>query len=219
MTELDREPLSWLILERYALGELDEQEQKRVEAQLATSPEDRACLLQIQSETNALPPLPVVVLRPRRTPRPGWWLLSTGIAAAAASLLLFMPPSGTLPPSSKRLTHGTKGGELAMQLVSERQGEGPRTYSVGERFKLLVTCPPWLVGTPRILVFQAGKRYEPLRTTAHFACGNLVPIPGAFALDGSEPAEVCVAWGQPAEHAEHAEQLGAQAVCTRLERQ
>jgi hypothetical protein len=185
------EPLSWLTLERYALGELSAEERRDVEARLAESEQDRACLAEILSDKSELPPLPSVSsLDSARKKRNARWLgVSATLCAAAAVLLVLLRPSGEL-----RDEH-VKGREVALRLVSDRQGPEPTQFSAGERFKVEVTCPPSLSGSLRLLVLQGAELFEPLPRDASFRCGNLVPWPGAFALDGSEPAEVCIYWG------------------------
>jgi hypothetical protein len=198
------EPLSWLVLERYALGELAGDERRAVEARLAESPEDRACLEIILQDATELPPLPAPPSRMRvRT----WAPLA--LAAAAALLLMFRP--GDVPPAQRSVSSGTKGGDVAILLVSDRHGEAPTGFAAGERFKVLVTCPAWFEEPLRVVVLQDGARFEPL-PAASPACGNHVPWPGAFRLDGDAPATVCLAWG-PRSTGEP----GERAVCTVLE--
>jgi len=111
---------------------------------------------------------------------------------------------------------GVKGDDVALRLISEHQGAEPRSFAAGERFKVEVTCPARLGASLRLLVFQGGEVFEPLPAPAAFACGNLVPWPGAFTLDGSAPAEVCLYWGANAAPKERAA-LGQEAVCARLD--
>ncbi len=229
MSELGHEPLSWLLLDRYALDELTPPERARVDARLAVSRQDRACLEAILSDSSELPRLPDAGKRARAmlqtpvrsdargSPR-GWPWFGAGLAAAAVvALTLLRGPE--LPPSQRRLQGGVKGGDVALALYSERYGWEPQGFAEGERFKLLVTCPPGWRAPLRVLVFQQGQRYEPLEIAAEepFECGNRVPWPGAFQLTGEADADVCVAW---AEHAPalRARELGEDAVCLHLRR-
>jgi anti-sigma factor RsiW len=214
------EPLSWLILERYALDELSPTERARVEQRLVQSSADRACLDEILSDQSELPPLswpetsdvrPIVSGRARRR-----WPYVSGMLAIAAALALAVLRPSELPAPRRQVHDGVKGGEVALVLVSEQQGEQPSHFADGERFKLLVTCPPWLGERLQVSVFQGGRRYEPLPEVGTLTCGNRVPWPGAFALDGDAPADVCVHWGEPAHRAQAAEQLEPEVVCTRL---
>ena len=190
------EPLSWLTLERYALGELSADERREVEARLAESEQDRACLAEILSDQGELPPLPQVSsldgARKKRNVR--WLGLSATLCAAAAALVVLLRPAGEQPGDEH-----VKGSEVALRLVSDRQGPAPSQFSAGERFKVEVTCPPSLSGALRLIVLQGAEQFEPLPRDASFRCGNLAPWPGAFALDGSEPADVCVYWGDSRE--------------------
>lgn len=215
----EHEPVSWLTLERYALGELSAEERAQVEARLAASEVDRACLeeiLQDRSELSLPGPAPANVSAPaqaRAARRPRRWLYwGAGLSAAAALLLVVRHAREGAPAPYD----GVKGSEVSLRLISERQGAEPRSFQQGERFKVEVSCPARLGPSLRLLVFQAGEVYEPLPPPAGFACGNLVPWPGAFALDGEAPAEVCLYWGEGTAPQERAE-LGRDAVCTRLE--
>lgn len=236
---MTREPLSWLLLERYALGELSPTERAEVERRLAESEVDRACLAQIQNDQSALPPLPATdttgAPRDRSTasapgaatlhklPRRGGWIVVTSglCAAAAAALLLFGPKRNVDGPESSQpalpaLDDGIKGSDVTLRLTGERQGVDPKSYGLGERFKVEVTCPPRLSSSLRLFVFQAGEVFEPLPTSTPIACGNLVPWPGAFALDGDEAAEVCVTWSARSGTARTREELGDEASCVPL---
>jgi hypothetical protein len=147
---------------------------------------------------------------------------------AAAALLLLMRssdpaldpranPAALDPSQPSALDPGIKGGdEVVVRLSGEHQGASPRQFAVGERFKVEVTCPPRLGSALRLFVFQAGEVFEPLPLTKPLACGNLVPWPGAFALDGSQPADVCVAWSTQLGAVRSASDLGPDSSCTRL---
>lgn len=197
--------ISWLQLERYALGELTGAERADVERRLEQSSEDRACLDAILEDSVELPPLPAVIRR-KRTP---WWI--GGVALAAAIALALVPRD---VPSRRTASDGVKGGEAAVMLISERTGNAPRNFRDGDRFKLLVTCPPWLSSRLSVVLFQDGQRYQPL--AAHdLACGNQVPWPGAFALDGAHDVEVCVTWREHRD-ARSGRDLEPDAVCERI---
>lgn len=220
MTQLSMEPLSWLTLERYALDELPPVERTRVEQRLAQSSEDRACLEEILSDQSELPPLPlpgasVTPIAAARARRARWPYVSGVLAVAAALALAVLRPSDA-PTARRRVHDGAKGGEVALVLVSERKGEQPTHFREGDRFKVLVTCPPWLHEPLHVSVFQAGQRYAPLPEVAEFSCGNRVPWPGAFAVDGTTPAHVCVSWGEPNATARSPDQLTPNVVCTQL---
>jgi anti-sigma factor RsiW len=219
------EPLSWLTLERYVLGELSASERAQVEQRLAESQEDRACLASILSDSSELPALPelpasdlsrVASIESARKKRHGWALLTTALAAAAAMVLAVLEP-GALPSASRQVSDGTKGGEVAIALYGERLGERPGQFAAGDRFKLLVTCPAWLGRRLHVVMFQGGRRYQPLAGVTDFACGNRVAWPGAFALDGDDAVDVCVTWSDRAAVAESARELEPEVVCERVE--
>lgn len=212
------QPLSWLTLERYVLGELDERARQTVEARLAVSAEDRACLQTILQDQSELPPLPVVLpVRARARRRLAVWVrVSAAVALAASLLLVVLRPADGPIPARRELRSGAKGGEISVRLLSDRRGEGPSTFEPGERFKVLVTAPPWFDAPLSVLVFQGTARYEPLPAVDGLPRGNLVPWPSAFTLTGEEPAEVCVTWSPAAATARTPQALGDDAVCTQL---
>jgi len=197
------EPLSWLTIERYQLGELEGARRSEVAAHLEQCPCCRGCLEQIAADARDLPPLPAAAPRPRRVwrSRPARLALFSAVAAAAAVVLVALllprvsPPPDRVPP---RHLAGFKGGELALALVRERQGaiqHDPERFAPGDRFKVLVTAPP--VDPPlhgRVVVFQAGGAFFPLQPV-ELSGGNREPLPGAFSLSGPGPALVCLAVG------------------------
>jgi hypothetical protein len=240
------EPISWLLLERYALGELGPEERADVEARLAASEVDRACLAEIRADNSELPALPSSVTAPARlravpaasakaapgpVARPSRarhvrWIAATGtLCAAAASLLVVVRtrPTGdelaTPTPQTQAPAlpdDGIKGAEVSLRLISDRQGTDPKMFTSGERFKLELSCPPRLGAALRLFVFQGEQVFEPLPLTAPLACGNLVPWPGAFALDGSDAADVCVSWGAPPDPVTRLADLGTEVSCVRV---
>lgn len=215
MSELAHEPVSWLMLERYALGELDERERGDVERALAASSEDRARLDAILGDSTELPPLPVLHERRLATR----WITGLGLAAALA-LALVRPFAGV--PDQRSVSDGVKGEEIAVVLHSERTGHAPSAFRDGERFKLLVTCPTWMKSRLTVLMFQGRERYQPLLPAQDLPCGNLVPWPGAFTLDGRDDVQVCVTWSQDLAKLSRARtprELEPEVVCTTVERE
>jgi hypothetical protein len=108
-------------------------------------------------------------------------------------LLLLVLRTGTetaFPPAHVRV----KGGEIAVALVRSRDGavaRDPSTHAPGDRFKALLTCAPGTEGRWHLLVVQAGQAFLPLYPFDVAVCGNELPFPGAFTLDGPSPATVC----------------------------
>lgn len=199
------EPVSWLRLERFALGELADEERGAIAAHLEGCPACRGCLAQLQAPVRLRP----LVLdgglasaraphRPRRRSPARIALVATLAAAAAVAALILSTrllehavPERGLPGS--RI--GVKGGELALVLVRERGGRtlvGATSYAPGDRLKALVTSPCGERPLRHELVVVEGhERSFPL-ARATLACGNQVPLEGAFALTGREPVAVCV---------------------------
>jgi hypothetical protein len=221
------EPLSWLTLERYALGELSADERAEVEARLAASESDRACLAEILADESELPALvgvprkdaqgapaaaPASLAAARARKKAQWLPWSLGLCAAAAALLLVLrEPSGQ---HAATLGDHVKGADVTLRLHSDQQGADPRSFSAGERFKVQVTCPPSLSSVLRLVIVQGDALFEPLPRGASFRCGNLAAWPGAFALDGTEPADVCMYWGSSERPSK--EELVHAGACTRL---
>lgn len=213
MTEqepMNAEPVSWLRLERYHLGELTPEEARAVEEAVARNPATLACLEQIRRPVVGLRPRPELPVRRENTARAhGRLRLVSGSPralaalatfAAAALLVLFVVSRGDpaggegVPPARLRV----KGGEVALELVRDRRGaitERPGSFTDGDRFKVRLTCPPSLDGAFDVVVLQGKDAFFPLDAPAAVACGNLVPLPLAFTLDGTRPTTVCVTWG------------------------
>lgn len=207
------EPLSWLTLERYALGELSAEERREVETRLAASEQDRACLAEIMADQSELPPLvpaPVPIASARARKQPSWLPWSLGLCAAAAALLVVL----RRPADPAFESEHVKGADVTLRLHSDQKGSDPHAFSAGERFKLEVTCPPSMSDKLRLIVVQGAEQFEPAPRDATFRCGNLVSWPGAFALDGTEPADVCLYWGTST--TPNHDELARAATCTRL---
>jgi hypothetical protein len=114
-----------------------------------------------------------------------WWPGAAAVLVGLAPFVQESPSPGQSQP---------KGGDVALSLVGELHGADAAHFAQHERFKLRVTCAPALAGRLRAAVYQGSARYEPLRGGALPRCGNAVPWPGAFTLDGHERASVCVRW-------------------------
>ena len=180
------QPISWLRLEQHALAH-----DAAVEAHLAECAACRSCMDEIRGDVVALPALPE--LAPRRRRWTWTWTWSLPALAAAALLLLIV-----WPRAHREDRVAIKGvGEVVIDLVREHDGaitESARTFEPGDRWKVVVTCPPSAGAWLDVAVFEIGGAAAPdyPMPAAHVACGNRVYLPGAFVLTGARPNRVCV---------------------------
>jgi hypothetical protein len=171
------EPISWLRLERFALGELD----GGIGAHLEGCAACRAVLARIQGDDR---PLPRLVL-PEPAPKKRWWPVWAGAAlAAAALLLLFLLREGDRPAEHPGPRIAIKGGEELIVSVVREVG--------GDRYKVRVTCSAPTEIDAEVVVYQDGEASSPL-PPARLRCGNQVVLPGAFTLTRRTAAVVCLA--------------------------
>ena len=203
------EPLSWLLLERYHLGELPDAERVRAARHLSACAACASCFARIEAdEPRVLPPLEVLSVR-RRGGRSRSRSLVAAAAAAAAAIcvaamaVLVVGRAGRHEPSSREgdrtETVGVKGDTMAFTLVrddGERIVDTRAVFHDGDRFKALVTCPPDLEATFDLVVFDASGASFPLQPQVGFACGNDAPLPGAFRLTETSEKTVCVLWNE-----------------------
>jgi hypothetical protein len=198
--------VSWLVLERYCLGELAETERSGVQAHLDSCDACRSCRDEIEQPDAlalpALPPLPVPKpsvswLAGLRGWRAAWAGLATA-AVAAAALVVFVvvdrSPSRRGAPDRIAMI---KGGEVAIELVRESGGStasDPSVFLPNDRFKVLFTCPPEENLYIDVLVHQSGEAAFPLRAQP-LDCANRVAIRGAFRITGTTTALVCAVYG------------------------
>jgi hypothetical protein len=182
------EPVSWLRLETFALDHRD----TAVREHVAACPACKQCLDEIERDIVALPPLAV----PEKKRRTAWWRIAipAGIwVAAIAILLLVIRPRPSERPNEVRI----KGvGVVVMKLVRERAGAitmDARTYRDGDRFKLVVTCPPDHTAHFELRVQEAGSQQTDRPVSpADLVCGNEIAMPGAFSITGTKANVVCV---------------------------
>jgi anti-sigma factor RsiW len=195
-------PVSWLALEQYRLGELPEDRQVEVERHLRNCSDCAAAVNEIINDSIVLKPLPVIIPQPavRRFPRrikPVMAVVAPALAAVALvalSLGVFRTPQPSVPAAAMVW----KGGELAVSLVRERDGQvshDPDGFLDGDRFRVEVTCPPGDRDVD-VAVFQGDAVHFPL-DPVRLVCGNRIPVPGAMALSGADPVIVCVVVDDP----------------------
>lgn len=180
------EPISWLRLERHAAGAPAE---PALAAHLAACPACRACLAELREDVVVLRPL--VIPAPRAPARPWWRAWWTGpamaLAAAAVVLLVVVAPEGH---REREDVVGIKGvGDVMIGVVRERDGvirEDLHAFRAGDRWKVVVTCPPAAAAAIAVTVTELGTTTvdRPLPPTT-LACGNRVVVPGAFTLTGT----------------------------------
>lgn len=228
-------PLSWLTLDQYLLGELSDEETRDVSLHLEHCPLCRACLSEARRVDEA--PLPALVFPERRSTclrwfsalkaprtRPLWAALASAAAALLVAMLALHDPGPEADGPGRRASF--KGGEAVLTLIRERSGQirqDPEAFAPGDRFKVLITCPPPWEPRYEVIVLQGGEATYPLEQGRRLVCQNREPLPGAFTLDGQDPALVCVLLGDtlPAPRTlrlPDANALPPGTLCTRLHR-
>lgn len=197
-------PISWLELERFALGE--SLKEAIVRNHLA---ECEACAQVssiIASDERTMPAL----LMPRPVPATSlWWKWPAVLVPVVALLVLFWQ----VQREGSQFSSGVKGESLSLTLVRERSGVllAPTHHAPNDRFKVLVTCAPGL-RLVDLVIRQDGVLNLPI-PTSELECGNATPIPGAFTLEGGV-AEVCVQF--VSEKDQGTPLLKADAICVRV---
>jgi hypothetical protein len=187
------EPVSWPRLERFAQGGGAD---RAVHDHVARCAACARCLDQIRGDLVALPPLAVPAPRPPRARR-RWLPPAMALAAAAAvALVVWRGRDGTPGEDAPREDVArVKGvGEVVLGVVRERGGvirHDARTYAPGDRWKVVVTCPPAASAWVDVAVHDAGQVDHPL-APARIGCGNRVLVPGAFSITGDRANRVCV---------------------------
>jgi hypothetical protein len=195
-------PISWLRLETFAAGRADASSRASVGEHVAACPACKHCLEEIRADIVALPPLVV----PAKPARRAWWAWAAPVfaLAAAAVIALVVFRRGDEPAPREENVVAIKGvGEVVLGTVRERSGvirDDVRSFIDGDRWKLVVTCPPSATGTllaVDVTVAEVGGSTQidrPL-VPSQIACGNRVVLPGAFSLSGPRANRVCVAIG------------------------
>lgn len=196
------EPVSWLRLERYGLGELSESEAAQVASHLAGCPACGTCYAQLRADARGAEVLTAPPLRAARVTKGNnspWLRAALGslLGAVLGAWLLFARGPDMEPPdhaAPARPSAPVKGGELALELVrmdARGQQRAPSGFVPGDRFKVRVTCTD-PTRTLYVRAFQGSEVFEPLPPQRLLRCGNLEPVPGALQFDGAEPVALCV---------------------------
>jgi hypothetical protein len=199
------EPISWLRLERYHLGELDEAERAQIASHLARCAACEQCLARVkQDDATALSPLPTVLAKREERRFSRWSRRATygvGGLALAASLLVGLRIHLNQGHVGELVgENGVKSaGEVSFSLVRDdderdRIQDSAGVYHDGERFKAVVTCTPSGRVSFDLVVFDAQGVSFPLAAAGLFACVNEMPLPGAFRLTGHDDETVCLVW-------------------------
>jgi hypothetical protein len=194
-------PISWLRLETFAAGRAGATEQRSISEHVAACGACKHCLEEIRADVVALPPLVV----PAKPAKRAWWAWAVpAFALAAAAVIALVLMRGDEPKPREENVVAIKGvGEVVLGTVRERGGvirEDVRSFADGDRWKLVVTCPPSATGTllaVDVTVVEVGGSTQidrPL-VPAQIACGNRVVLPGAFSLSGPRPNRICAAIG------------------------
>jgi hypothetical protein len=184
------EPISWLRLEQFTLGAPD----PAIASHLAACPACRHCLDEIRGDAMAMPPLAMPAAPPRPARRRRWLAPALAAAAAAVVLVIVLRPPGEREAADRVAIKGI--GEVSLELVRERAGAisyDARRYAPGDRWKLVVSCPPAAPAAPLSIDVSVadGLTVDHPLATARIACGNRVVVPGAFTVTGERANQVC----------------------------
>ncbi len=196
------QPISWLALEQYHLGDLSEVARQEIKCHLDQCTTCKASLEQIGKDTRVLQPPSEFTLK---KPQLYWGLsrpaIAASVALAAAALLLIVFKWGLEAPMQVKERPSRiafKGGDFALMVVRERNGrvkENPTHFAPGDNFRLFVTHPlpdplDW-----DLIIRQGNDVFFPFSFRPPLRRGNLVPIPQAFRLTGAVPVSICLVVG------------------------
>lgn len=196
-------PISWLLLERHHLGELDANEALAVATHVRGCSPCQALFDRIAADDRALPPLELAPPRVHRAQPKGPWYATrartTAIAAGlalAAGVVLTIGRNRAIEDAPVPIAR-SKGNDISLTLVREDEGVVAETggvYRDGERFKALMSCAPGTKASFDLAVFERGEVSFPLAAPSELECGNAVPFAGAFRVTGRERMIVCLVW-------------------------
>lgn len=212
-------PISWWSLELFHLKELPLAEMERVDKHLADCPLCRDCLDIIERDFRTIPQ---AILAPevdslwQRVRRPLVYMTATAVVALTMVLVAWWNfPNPRLNDFPREARIHYKGGELSLTVVRERDGvvtEQPEGYLAGDRFRILITAPRDLDTYYELVVFQGDNVYFPYNANPELKGGNRMPLPGAFGIDGTEPAIICLMVGDHLPKRHIVRRLGSEAL-------
>ena len=189
-------PISWLRLEQFAITRSD----VAIASHVEQCPACKHCLEEITGDRVALPPLVV----PSPAPSRAWWKWAVpAMALAAVVALVVLRPRGESVREDIVVVKGV--GEVVLGVVRERGGVvrmDARSFAPGDRWKVVVTCPPSASASVDVAVTETGAAAgsggsdHPLMP-ATIVCGNRIVIPGAFFLTGANKNRVCATVTSP----------------------
>lgn len=220
------QPISWLKLEQYHTGDLQEKHQQDIAGHLSVCTSCNGKYQQIVLDNRPLRPLSI-----EADPKTRYALMSSfawgfGATAAIAALvfILFIPKSD-IPGSFPKHRIIYKGGDVVLSLARERQGrvvQDPKTYRDGDRFRLFLTSPKLGPISVDVAVFQEDKVFFPYPNRQNIMSGNRVPLAGAFRVTGDITTTICVLLGHQLPHRDlisssKSEALSQNTVCHTLE--
>jgi hypothetical protein len=166
--------ISWLRLELHHLGEVAGDERIAIDRHLTSCEACREAAASLATDTRTLPKL---ARRRRYAP------VALSALALAAALSIFV--------MRREPAERMKGSDVVLTVMGENAGRVEGAYREGEPLKALVTCPPGLSATFELVVHSHGASSSPLEPQT-IACGNNVPLRGAFQITGE--ARVCLRW-------------------------
>jgi hypothetical protein len=195
-------PISWLELERYVLGESLAEDAVRKHLAECDACSQVKCTIEADERSMPALVIPAVPSAPTRA----WWRWAAVLVPVALVFVLWR-----VERPKPQSVSGVKGDALSLSLVRERGGVllAPTHHAPTDRFKVFVTCVPGL-RLVDLVVRQDGALNLPIPTTL-VDCGNAIPIPGSFTLEGGL-AEVCIQI--VSEKAQGAAVIASDAVCS-----
>jgi hypothetical protein len=193
MSQHCSQPISWLVLEQFVLGELEDHKTHATRGHLAGCDVCQRALKSIETDDVVLPGLVLPPKRVRAVKPRAWFVWGTGLVLAAAILLVLVFSRSQRLPDNRIALKG--GGEMVVKLIRARADMidiDAGSFRDGDRMKLAVTCTVPGEVTLEVAVVQGGETHYPLGARVTAWCGNDVVLPGAFEVSGSEPIRVCV---------------------------